>query len=304
MTDKELIPVNKLVEKVTKQNYELNKSGKVPNNRRSRLKKILASRKVKRESWTSEKRQNYEQFLLRLKEAHDNYVSALESKIVECAENILKRNLKNKTFKLWDPQNIKCDIKNFSEFTIFRGFWNSEKKKHDRLPHMEAGIKATPLVQVSRELRPLGYIIKDISNTSLSLHVVVEVLLELEEVQEPAPEVPAAETETKLAAPAPAPVAAPEVPAAADTETELAAADPVAAPKVPVAAETETELAAAEDTGAAAEVDPVVEQIEADVEDTGAAADPVVEQIEADTGDVGEATDSQGNDTDESENCS
>ena len=60
MTDKELIPVNKLVDKI-KQYKKSNKFRQ--NNRRSRLKKILEARKVKRESWTSEKRDNYEQFL-------------------------------------------------------------------------------------------------------------------------------------------------------------------------------------------------------------------------------------------------
>jgi hypothetical protein len=176
MTDKEVIPVNKLMDKISKDN-KFNKT--TLNSRRNRLQKILASRKLKREGWEQEKRDNYNQFLVRLKTAHDNYVTALSNKIGECAENILKKNVKTKTFKLWDPQNIKCDLKGFSEFTIYRGFWNAEKKKHDRLPHMEAGIKATPLVQVSRTLLPMGYIVRDISDVSLSLHIVIEVTLEM-----------------------------------------------------------------------------------------------------------------------------
>lgn len=176
MTDKEVIPVNKLMDKVSKQNKSNKKNF---NSRRDRLQKILASRKLKRDGWDKEKRDNYIQFLTRLKAAHDNYITALSNKIGECAENILRKNIKTNTFKLWDPQNIKCDLKGFSEFTIYRGFWNGEKKKHDRLPHMESGIKATPIVQVSRTLRPMGYIVKDISDVNLSLHIVIEVTLEM-----------------------------------------------------------------------------------------------------------------------------
>jgi len=170
MTDKDITPVKDSVDKVNKST----------NSKYDKLQKILSSRKLKRESWSDDKRNNYEEFLKRLKEAHDNYVEVLESKILECSENVLKKNSKVKTFKLWDPQNIKCDLKGFKEFTIYRGFWNSDKKKHDRLPHMEAGIKATPLVEVSRKMKSKGYLIKDVSNASLSLHIVVEVTLDLE----------------------------------------------------------------------------------------------------------------------------
>lgn len=166
MADKDINPVKDKVDKVYK---------KSTTSKYERLQKILKSRKEKRETWTDEKRNNYEEFLKRLKESHDNFVEAFENKIIECSENIQKKNVKSKEFKLWDPQNIKCDLKGFKEFTIYRGFWNGEKKKHDRLPHMEAGIKATPLVEVSRKLRSKGFLIKDISNASLSLHIVVQV---------------------------------------------------------------------------------------------------------------------------------
>ena len=142
-----------------------------------KIQKILESRRVKRESWPQDKRDNYVEFLERLKKAHDSYVQALKDKIIECAENVLKKNPKAKSFKLWDPQNIQCDLNGFKEFTVYRGFWNAEKKKHDRLPHMEAGIKSTPLVQVSRDLKSDGYVVKDVSNASLSLHIVVEVYI-------------------------------------------------------------------------------------------------------------------------------
>ena len=109
---------------------------------------------------------------------HDNFVTAFKGKIVECAENILRKNLKSRKFKIWNPQNITCDLNNFAEYTIYRGFWNAEKKKHDRLPHMEAGIKSTPLNQVINELRPLGYNVMDVTNSGKSLNVVIEVILE------------------------------------------------------------------------------------------------------------------------------
>ena len=170
MTDNNIIPVNKLKERVSSRKSNRSK-------RYNRLQSMLENRKKKRETWDEEKRSNYEKFLVRLKSAHDNYVDALKNKISECAESILERNINAKTFKLWDPQNIECDMKNFSEFTIYRGFWNAEKKKHDRLPHMEAGITAIPLKQVMRELQPLGYKIEDISDLSKSTHVVIEVTL-------------------------------------------------------------------------------------------------------------------------------
>lgn len=168
--NKEVLTVTKLREKVKKTKGD-------SSDKMSKLQSILDTRKSKRETWDQEKKVNYDQFLGRLLEAHENYVESLKTKIVECAESILQKNLKAKSFKLWDPQNIKSDLKGFSEFTIYRGFWNNEKKKHDRLPHMEAGIKATPLVQVKRELEPLGYKVFDISDSSKSLHVVIEIKL-------------------------------------------------------------------------------------------------------------------------------
>lgn len=180
MADNTIIPVNKLKEKVSSRKSSMT-------SRYSRLQSILESRKQKRETWDQEKKENYEKFLNQLKKAHDNYVSALKNKIVECAENILQKNINAKSFKLWDPQNIECDLKEFSEFTIYRGFWNAEKKKHDRLPHMEAGISAAPLRQVTRELRPLGYQVEDISDLGKSTHVVIQVnLVSKKEEQEDA----------------------------------------------------------------------------------------------------------------------
>ena len=167
----DFISVNKLVEKV-----QQDKNGR--ESRFSRLQAILESRKQKRETWDPEKKENYQKFLLRLKLAHDNYVNALKTKIVECAEKILQNNINAKFFKLWDPQNLDCELEGFSEFTIYRGFWNSEKKKHDRLPHMEAGISATPLRQVTKELMPLGYNVDDISDLTKSTHVVIQVNLD------------------------------------------------------------------------------------------------------------------------------
>ena len=152
-------------------------NNKTKGSNRNRLQQILDSRKEKRDGWDHEKRDNYIQFLGRLKTAHDNYVTVLNKKIIECAENIQKKNDDSQSFKIWDPQNIKCDLKGFSEFTIYRGFWNGEKKKHDRLPHMEAGIKATPIVEVTRSLRSSGFLVKDVSDTNLSLHIVIEITM-------------------------------------------------------------------------------------------------------------------------------
>ena len=170
MADNTIIPVNKLKEKVSSRKSNMS-------SRYTRLQSILESRKQKRETWDQEKKDNYDKFLARLKEAHDNYVSALKNKIVECAESILQKNINATSFKLWDPQNIECDLKEFSEFTIYRGFWNAEKKKHDRLPHMEASISAAPLKQAMRELKPLGYRVEDISDLAKSTHVVIQINL-------------------------------------------------------------------------------------------------------------------------------
>jgi len=183
MADQDQNQEVKVVIPVKKSNVHKKKMTNGGNNKtnsgskRNRLQQILDSRKVKRDGWDQEKRDNYIQFLVRLKTAHDNYVTVLSKKIVECAENIQKKNDDSQSFKLWDPQNIKCDLKGFSEFTIYRGFWNGEKKKHDRLPHMEAGIKATPIVEVTRSLRSSGYLVKDVSDVNLSLHIVIEITM-------------------------------------------------------------------------------------------------------------------------------
>ena len=156
-----------------KKNVE-NKNNRVTKNN-NKLHNILESRKKNRENWPEEKKNNYLAFLDRLQKGNQNYIEAFKKKIEECAESVLKKNINTKSFKLWDPQNIECDLNGFSAYTIYRGFWNSEKKKHDRLPHMEAGIPTTPFKQVSNELLPLGYKLEDLSDTKKSTHIVIKV---------------------------------------------------------------------------------------------------------------------------------
>ena len=104
-----------------------NKNNKVIKNN-NKLHNILESRKKNRENWPEEKKNNYLAFLDRLQKGNQNYIEAFKKKIEECAESVLKKNINTKSFKLWDPQNIECDLNGFSAYTIYRGFGIQKRK--------------------------------------------------------------------------------------------------------------------------------------------------------------------------------
>jgi hypothetical protein len=175
MANYAILPVNKIRRSINLINYydstARNMSGS------SRLEKIIEARKHNRMNWNLEKRTNYEMFLKELKEANDNYVHALKNEIEKRTRNILTKDINAKSFTIWNPHTIECDLKGFKPFTIHRGFWNKDKRFHDILPHIEAGIIQLPIQQVNDDLLPLGYSISDISDRSKSFNLVISVNL-------------------------------------------------------------------------------------------------------------------------------
>ena len=142
------------------------------------LDSILQKRKLRRDTiWTQENREKYDIFLQNLYNANHNFVYAFKNTIEKQAYLTLYKNIEAKSFTIWNPQNIKCNLGNFKPSTIYNGFWCPDKRTHDRLPHHEANIRKTPFEQVRDELLPHGYKIVDISDRNKSFNTVIQVYL-------------------------------------------------------------------------------------------------------------------------------
>ena len=144
------------------------------NEKKSKIESILEKRTENRKSWDQDKIDKYQEFLTSLKESHDNMVQAIKELIVERVTKLLTKNPKATSLVILSPELTECEIK-FSPSSIYRGFYNKERNMYDRLPHMEAGIKCTPLHQVSRDMKKLGYTIFDISDPAKGRKNVIRV---------------------------------------------------------------------------------------------------------------------------------
>ena len=129
---------------------ELRKESRIEKNKsnKKKLDEILKYRNERRKSWSQDKINKYNKFLIELKKAHDNYVFALQNEIISKTKHVIKDNPNSKGFNLEDPQFIEADIGKFSENTIYKGLWDKKKKKYSRISHIEAGIDLTPFEEV------------------------------------------------------------------------------------------------------------------------------------------------------------
>lgn len=136
---------------------------------------ILDKIKKQRNEWSEKRLKKYNDDLIKLKKAHDNFVDAFKMEIVNKSKDFV---LEYKKFNIINPQNIDCDTGKFSGDTIYFGFYIPKRGSYDRLKHYEAGIKKTPLEQVAEEMKPFGYLIKDTSDKNISKNVFVEIKFE------------------------------------------------------------------------------------------------------------------------------
>lgn len=124
---------------------------------------ILESREKRREKWTKDKKDEYKEFLTKLKFAHDNYMENLQNEIITKTKIIIKNDIDANVFTLIQPQFIDCELDIISPNTIFKGVWDKKKRKYDRLPHIEAGINGTPIEEINERMSKYGYKITDIT---------------------------------------------------------------------------------------------------------------------------------------------
>ena len=147
---------------------ELRKESRIEKNKfnKKKLEEILKYRDEKRKKWSKEKINQYNNFLIELKKAHENYVNALQKEIISKTKYVIKVNPNSKGFNLEDPQFIEADIGKFSENTIYKGLWDKKKKKYSRISHIEAGIDLTPFEEVKFIFNGFGsgYTLTDTSN--------------------------------------------------------------------------------------------------------------------------------------------
>lgn len=145
---------------------ELRKESRIEKNKfnKKKLEEILKYRDEKRKKWSKEKINEYNNFLIELKKAHENYVNALQKEIISKTKHVIKDNPNSRGFNLQDPQFIEADIGKFSENTIYKGLWDKKKKKYSRISHIEAGIDLTPFEEVKFIFNGFGYTLTDTSN--------------------------------------------------------------------------------------------------------------------------------------------
>jgi hypothetical protein len=147
---------------------ELRKESRIEKNKfnKKKLEEILKYRDEKRKKWSKEKINQYNNFLIELKKAHENYVNALQKEIISKTKYVIKVNPNSKGFNLEDPQFIEADIGKFSQNTIYKGLWDKKKKKYSRISHIEAGIDLTPFEEVKFIFNGFGsgYTLTDTSN--------------------------------------------------------------------------------------------------------------------------------------------
>ena len=169
----EIPNINKLKESIIKNKIEFKKKTKKNNKRK--INTILKKRIKSRELWNENRRKKHERFLNKLKSANDNLISAISNEIINKTKFVLENNTKVEAFKLVNPQNINCDLCNFSPDTIIKGFWNPKTRKHSRINHFEAKINDDPIITISKNFKNHGYIIEDITEENEDNNIVIKV---------------------------------------------------------------------------------------------------------------------------------
>lgn len=161
--------VKTLIEKVNKRVSE----EKERDNKK--LQNLLGKRSKYREKWSDKKRKEYESYLLKLKNAHNNFVNAVIKEIILKTELVLKNNPSCRLFKIINPEFIDCDLLGFKSQEIYRGFWDVKNQKYDRIKHNESGIKDYPINEIIEKMGRYGYILEESED---NLDVILEITLD------------------------------------------------------------------------------------------------------------------------------
>ena len=76
-----------------------------------------------------------------------------------------------------DYDYIGFDREGYSVQHVLFGMWDEERQKYNRELHYEAGIVTIPIEEITQNLRPLGYILEDISDNRKSERNMLKVTL-------------------------------------------------------------------------------------------------------------------------------
>lgn len=145
------------------------------------LNEILKNREKNRQNWDEEKVKKYDEFLINLKKAHDNYVIAFRNEIITKIKEVIKNNLYTQGIQLIEPQCIEAELFGLHPKLIYKGKFIKGKNTYSRLSHLEAGIKQTPFDQLKEEFKPYGYNFNDISDITLSKNIVIKIDFDVKE---------------------------------------------------------------------------------------------------------------------------
>ena len=144
-------------------------------NQNMKLVDILKVRENRRKKWPIQKQEEYNEYLLNLKQAHNSYVQNLQDEIINKSKFVIQRNIEADAFTLVQPQMIDSELGQFLPNMIFNGVWNHKNKIYDRIQHIEAGIDDTPLVEINDRMAKYGYKITDISETKKGAKTVIKI---------------------------------------------------------------------------------------------------------------------------------
>lgn len=137
-----------------------------------RMNKEKEKREKNRDSWTDHKKEEYKKSLNKLKEAHQNFLNALEKEVINKTKQVLKDDCYCNKFILINPQNIPSELLGYSADDIYKGIWNNKMKRYDRIKHWEAGIEKYPIEEININMYSYGYRLEEIEeNNEIYLEV-------------------------------------------------------------------------------------------------------------------------------------
>ncbi len=112
----------------------------------------------------------------RLWKAHQNYITALCKVITFKSIKTLRNRYDN---FIIDYDCIGFDREGYSVQHVLFGMWDKEQEKYCRELHTEAGITDIPIKETTNNLKPLGYILEDISDNRKSQRKMLKVTFQV-----------------------------------------------------------------------------------------------------------------------------
>lgn len=163
------IPTFSELQAIVENEKTLNKLHDV-STRQQRLAEALQTRKTTRESWTEEKREEYQQRLDQLREADKQLTEFLSNAVVNEFRVMLLRNASTWRFEYFLPTDL-----GVHPLSIIYGFWKRTRHSHDYLSRHEAGLEIPFWTKFEQLMRANGYDVKDVSDTKRSRRTFMEI---------------------------------------------------------------------------------------------------------------------------------